>query len=197
MPTGQSIETAAPKVSHAFVRRADLDEADLQLPFHQDTKILGVPLINLWIPLSACGRLTPGLEIVTRHLDGLIATVPMGTAGTLYAEHGIEIDPATILGAFGDALWAPAFEVGDVLIFHSNAIHRSDANRSDNRRWTLLVCYNRVDNDTVTRDDDRYYVPLDKVDDGAVLRAGLAFSKSDQEHFASKPYVPKLPTAAE
>jgi hypothetical protein len=40
-------------------------------------------------------------------------------------------------------------------------------------------------------------VSLDKVDDGAILRAGLAFSRSDQEHFASKPYVPKLPTAAE
>ena len=88
-------------------------------------------------------------------------------------------------------------EAGDALIFHCNAIHRSDANRSDKRRWTLLICYNRVDNDTVTRDDDRYYVPLDKVDDGAIRRAGLAFSEADQEHFASKPYVPKLPTAAE
>jgi ectoine hydroxylase len=82
---------------------------------------------------------------------------------------------------------------GDVLIFHSNAIHRSDANRSPNRRWTLLVCYNRVDNDTVTRDDDRYYVPLDRVDDDAIRRAGLRFADgSGQEHFASKPFVPKV-----
>lgn len=88
-------------------------------------------------------------------------------------------------------------EPGDVLIFHCNAIHRSDANRSDKRRWTLLICYNRVDNDTVTRDDDRYYVPLDKVDDGAILRAGLTFAQGETEHFASRPYVPTLPTAAE
>lgn len=82
---------------------------------------------------------------------------------------------------------------GDVLIFHSNAIHRSDANRSPNRRWTLLVCYNRVDNDTVTRDDDRYYVPLDRVDDDAIHRAGLKFADgSGQEHFASKPFVPEV-----
>jgi ectoine hydroxylase-related dioxygenase (phytanoyl-CoA dioxygenase family) len=82
---------------------------------------------------------------------------------------------------------------GDVLIFHSNAIHRSDANRSPNRRWTLLVCYNRVDNDTVTRDDDRYYVPLARVDDDAIRRAGLKFADgSGQEHFASKPFVPKV-----
>jgi ectoine hydroxylase-related dioxygenase (phytanoyl-CoA dioxygenase family) len=82
---------------------------------------------------------------------------------------------------------------GDVLIFHSNAIHRSDANRSPNRRWTLLVCYNRVDNDTVTRDDDRYYVPLERVDDDAIRRAGLKFADgSGKEHFASKPFVPKV-----
>ena len=82
---------------------------------------------------------------------------------------------------------------GDVLIFHSNAIHRSDANRSANRRWTLLVCYNRVDNDTVTRDDDRYYVPLERVDDDAIRRAGLRFADgSGQEHFAARPFVPKV-----
>ena len=82
---------------------------------------------------------------------------------------------------------------GDVLIFHSNAIHRSDANRSPNRRWTLLVCYNRVDNDTVTKADDRYYVPLERVDDDAIHRAGLKFADgSGQEHFASRPFVPKV-----
>ncbi|MGE0423493.1 MAG: phytanoyl-CoA dioxygenase family protein [Reyranellaceae bacterium] len=82
---------------------------------------------------------------------------------------------------------------GDVLIFHSNAIHRSDANRSTNRRWTLLICYNRVDNDTVTRDDDRYYVPLERVGDDAIRRAGLRFADgSGQEHFAARPFVPKV-----
>ena len=50
---------------------------------------------------------------------------------------------------------------GDALIFHCNAIHRSDANRSANRRWTLLICYNRVDNDTIIKTDDRYFVPLE------------------------------------
>ena len=75
---------------------------------------------------------------------------------------------------------------GDALIFHCNAIHRSDANRSANRRWTLLICYNRVDNDTIIKTDDRYYVPLETVDDGAIRRAGLRFASGDNpEHFAS------------
>ncbi|UYN97911.1 MAG: phytanoyl-CoA dioxygenase family protein [Enhydrobacter sp.] len=88
-------------------------------------------------------------------------------------------------------------KAGDALIFHCNAIHRSDANRSASRRWTLLICYNRVDNDTFVRDDDRYYVPLDVVDDAAILRAGLRFARGDnQEHFASRPYVPDLRKAS-
>lgn len=86
-------------------------------------------------------------------------------------------------------------EPGDVLIFHCNALHRSDQNRSESRRWTLLVCYNRVDNDTITRADDRYYVPLEKVDDDALRQAGLKFASGDAEHFTSKPYVPDLKKA--
>jgi len=88
-------------------------------------------------------------------------------------------------------------EAGDALIFHCNAIHRSDANRSANRRWTLLICYNRVDNDTIIKTDDRYFVALDKVDDAAIRRAGLRFASGDnQEHFASRPYVPDLRKAS-
>jgi ectoine hydroxylase len=86
---------------------------------------------------------------------------------------------------------------GDALIFHCNAIHRSDANRSANRRWTLLICYNRVDNDTIIKTDDRYFVPLEAVDDDALRRAGLRFASADnQEHFASRPYVPDLRKAS-
>ena len=85
---------------------------------------------------------------------------------------------------------------GDVLIFHANALHRSDQNRSPNRRWTLLICYNAVSNDTVTRDDDRYYVPLDIVDDSAVLAAGLKFAAGDDEHFTSQAYVPDVSKAS-
>ena len=85
---------------------------------------------------------------------------------------------------------------GDVLIFHSNTLHRSDQNRSPNRRWTLIVCYNAVSNDTITKVDDRYYVPLDKVDDGAILEAGLKFASGEDEHFASQAYVPEAKKAS-
>lgn len=86
---------------------------------------------------------------------------------------------------------------GDAVFFHCNTFHRSDQNRSAQRRWTLIICYNRVDNDTWKRDDDRYYVPLEKVDDAAILDAGLRFADgSNQEHFTSRPYVPEVARTA-
>jgi len=85
---------------------------------------------------------------------------------------------------------------GDAVFFHANALHRSDQNRSPNRRWTLLICYNGVSNDAYVREDDRSYVKLDRVDDGAIKRAGLKFSTGDLEHFASKPFVPDVGRAA-
>lgn len=84
-----------------------------------------------------------------------------------------------------------ALAPGDAVIFHANTLHRSDQNRSDRRRWTFLCCYNAVSNDTFKRDDDRYYVPLLKVSDDAVKRAGVRFAAGEAEHFASKPYVPR------
>ena len=84
---------------------------------------------------------------------------------------------------------------GDAVVFHCNALHRSDQNRSDRRRWALLICYNAVSNDALVRADDRSYVPLDKVDDGAIKRAGLRFAQGDAEHFARQAYVPKLTRA--
>jgi hypothetical protein len=51
--------------------------------------------------------------------------------------------------------------------------------------------------DTLNRADDRYYVPLDKVPDDAIKAAGLKFSDGVGEHFASKPFVPKVTVAAE
>lgn len=108
------------------------------------------------------------------------------------------IDPARVAAAEQrlDRVYAE-LDPGDVVIFHCNMFHRSDQNRSDRRRWTLIICYNRVDNDTLTRDDDRYYVPLDRVPDGALKQAGLKFAAAgNAEHFASKPYVPDVQTAS-
>ncbi len=63
-------------------------------------------------------------------------------------------------------------ELGDAVIFHCNTLHQSAQNRSPDRRWTFLCCYNLVSNDTISREHGRYYVPLETVPDGAIKAAG-------------------------
>lgn len=107
-----------------------------------------------------------------------------------------EADPARVAQALAQLeLVHCELDPGDGLFFHCNTLHRSDQNRSPDRRWTLLICYNAARNDTFKKEDDRYYVKLDKVADAAVKAAGLRFASGD-EHFTSKPYVPDVTAPA-
>jgi ectoine hydroxylase len=72
---------------------------------------------------------------------------------------------------------------GDGLFFHSNVMHRSDQNRSANRRWTVLFCYNAARNDPYLEHHHPRYTPLIKVPDDAVKLAGLKFAESDDAYF--------------
>ena len=40
-------------------------------------------------------------------------------------------------------------EPGDAIFFHSNLLHTSDQNRSKTRRWSMIIAYNRSDNDPI------------------------------------------------
>ena len=72
---------------------------------------------------------------------------------------------------------------GDGLFFHSNVMHRSDQNRSENRRWTVLFCYNAARNDPYLEHHHPRYTPLVKVPDDAVKNAGLKFANADDAYF--------------
>ena len=64
---------------------------------------------------------------------------------------------------------------GDVLFFHCNTLHRSDQNRSPNRRWTVINCYNAARNNPFLVHHHPQYTPLHKVPDAAIREAGLKF----------------------
>jgi ectoine hydroxylase len=71
---------------------------------------------------------------------------------------------------------------GDVLFFHANLLHRSDQNKSDNPRWSMICCYNAARNDPYKEAHHPRYTPLSKVPDSAIREAGLRRfndSKSD------------------
>jgi ectoine hydroxylase len=62
---------------------------------------------------------------------------------------------------------------GDALFFHCNLLHRSDQNRSEHPRWSMICCYNAARNDPYQDSHHPRYTPLVKVPDSAVRAAGL------------------------
>lgn len=81
-------------------------------------------------------------------------------------------------------------EPGDGLFFHCNTLHRSDQNRSPNRRWTVLFCYNAARNNPYREHHHPFYTPLEKVDDSAIKDAGLKFATGVNEKFLNRPFAP-------
>ena len=137
------------------------------------------------------------LGLAEHHRDDRMLAGQQSKAGRRHAgaeaAHVVEQAGTQVVTGLGQV---DRLEPGDTLFFHCNTLHRSDQNRSDRRRWTFLCCYNAVSNDTYTKDDDRYYVPLDKVRDDAIKQAGLKFAKDNQEHFAIKAFVPEVKKAS-
>lgn len=72
-------------------------------------------------------------------------------------------------------------EPGDALFFHCNTLHRSDQNRSPDRRWTLICCYNAARNDPYVEHHHPRYTPLEKMPDSSIKAAGLKFSDPSHE----------------
>jgi phytanoyl-CoA hydroxylase len=64
-------------------------------------------------------------------------------------------------------------KAGDVLFFHSNLLHRSDANTSDKSRWSIISCYNRQSNSATNLESPSCITPLVTVDDDAILNAAV------------------------
>jgi hypothetical protein len=59
-------------------------------------------------------------------------------------------------------------EPGDALFFHCNLLHRSDQNRSDDPRWSLICCYNAARNNPYKESRHPRYTTLVKVSDSAI-----------------------------
>lgn len=64
-------------------------------------------------------------------------------------------------------------EPGDALFFHANLLHRSDQNRSDQPRWSMVCCYNARRNNPFQESSHPCYTPLEKVEDEMIKRVGV------------------------
>jgi ectoine hydroxylase len=75
-------------------------------------------------------------------------------------------------------------EPGDAVFFHANLLHRSDQNKSENSRWSMVCCYNAKSNDPYKESHHPRYTPLIKVDDSAIKEAGISrFEKDGPDAF--------------
>jgi ectoine hydroxylase-related dioxygenase (phytanoyl-CoA dioxygenase family) len=74
---------------------------------------------------------------------------------------------------------------GDLLFFHSNLLHMSEANLSDRPRWSLISCYNLSYNKPFREKNTSCYTPVSVVPDDAFLKADPA-SLSSETDFLKK-----------
>lgn len=63
---------------------------------------------------------------------------------------------------------------GDALFFHCNTLHRSDQNKSENPRWSLICCYNAARNSPFGEKAWPKYEKLEKVEDNALKELAAA-----------------------
>jgi ectoine hydroxylase-related dioxygenase (phytanoyl-CoA dioxygenase family) len=59
---------------------------------------------------------------------------------------------------------------GDALFFHSNLLHRSEANLSEHPRWSIISCYCSQSNIAYNETSTSWKVPVDVVPDEAILQ---------------------------
>ena len=92
-----------------------------------------VRALNVWLSLSRCGDVAPGLDIVPKRVDYLVE------AGTDGAPLSYVIAPAKVEEAAGDTgIIRPIFEPGDVLLFDDLFLHQTGSDPSmPNPRYAI------------------------------------------------------------
>lgn len=91
--------------------------------WHQDGHFMGeVRALNLWLSLSRCGDLAPGLDVVPRRLDGLVAAGEEGAALDYQVSDATAVDVAR-----PKQVLRPVFEPGDALLFDELFLHQTAA----------------------------------------------------------------------
>jgi hypothetical protein len=105
------------------MEKTTLRKADPSVPgaWHQDGHFLGdVRALNLWLSLSRCGDESPGLDIVPRRLDELVAAGGEGT----FLGYQVTDETAGEVAA-PKRVVRPIFEPGDALLFDELFLHQT------------------------------------------------------------------------
>lgn len=124
-------EPAAVSAQKCTLRKAT---PDVSGAWHQDGNFMGdVRALNVWLSLSRCGDVAPGLDLVPRRIDHLLES---GTDGMPL---DYVISPQKVEEAAGpDGVVRPIFEPGDVLLFDDLFLHQTGSDPSmPNPRYAI------------------------------------------------------------
>ncbi|CAH1792316.1 unnamed protein product [Owenia fusiformis] len=79
-------------------------------------------------------------------------------------------------------------EPGDALYFHSNILHTSGRNLSENRRWAFLMAYTLKSNSPVSKTYESHlnmhYTPLNKVPNTAIKECKILSSEKGKDYLS-------------
>lgn len=99
--------------------------------WHQDGAFMtDVRALNVWVSLSRCGDEAPGLDVVPRRLDDLVASGDED-GGLEFPYLSYQISQAGAERAAGETpIVRPNFEPGDVLLFDELCLHQTGSDPS-------------------------------------------------------------------
>ena len=144
--------------------------------WHQDygywyqNGVLEPRLVSVFIAVDPCTKLNGCLQVIDNsHHCGRINHVLTGE------QAGADRDRVEEMLKRSERfpLVYVEMEPGDALFFHSNLLHRSDQNKSDNPRWSMICCYNARSNSPYKEARHPSYTPISVVEDDAIKPAGL------------------------
>lgn len=128
--------------------------------WHQDGAFMGrgIRSLNVWLALTHCGDIAPGLDVVGKRIDHIVKT-----GDGAYADWGVKPEDAQAEGG-GDII-RPIFEDGDALIFDHLLLHRTGTDEGMvNERYAIETWFFAASTyAAMTASNDEGYTPRDQV----------------------------------
>lgn len=120
-------------------------------------------LISIMVALTAANKANGCLQVIR-------GSHRMGRVNHGYAGEQVGADMIMVENALKtmDVVYCE-LQPGDALFFHSNLLHRSEANLSENSRWSVISCYSRESNIAYNEPSESWRMPLAALPDSAVM----------------------------